>query len=149
MMKRFQFRLATLVRLRESVRDERRTQLADAVRVQAALDAQMQELRARQQEARALQAVPAGVVNVDQLLDAERYDLVLQVEQRRLEQQQATVAKEVDNRRQALVAADQDVRVLEKLRESQQQRVRTDDERQTMRELDEVAGRRAAEEVRR
>ena len=140
-MRPFQFRLATLLRLRESVRNERRMQLTDALRVESVLAEQAAELAREMGAARKAQVAPAGVVEVDRLIEAQRYELTLQMEQRRLEQQQATVATEVAQRRAALVTADQDVRSLEKLRESQMERWRADAERQVMKEMDEVASR--------
>jgi flagellar export protein FliJ len=49
-------------------------------------------------------------------------------------------------RREALVAADREVRTLEKLRESQHERFRREEETRETKRLDEVAGRRAAGE---
>jgi flagellar FliJ protein len=142
-MKQFKFRLATLVRLRESVRDERRGQLADALRVQTALEDQVTGLEQQLGEIRRSQASPAGPVDVDRLLAAQRYEVVLQFETRKLRGQLATLAVEVEKRRQALMIADQDVKVLEKLRERQLDRYRADAGQALMKEMDEIAGRQA------
>jgi flagellar export protein FliJ len=147
-MKPVQFRLTTLLRLREAVRDERRLLLADALRVEAALNEQAAELDRGIGDARKAQLAPAGIVDVDRLIAAQRYELTLEMERRRLGQQQANVAKEIDQRRSALVTADQDVRVLEKLRDTQAERWRAEHERQQMKEMDEVAGRSYALEGR-
>src|SRR5262245_26571193 len=135
-MKPFQFRLTTLLRLREAVRDERRLQLSDALRVEAALNEQAAELERGIGDARKAQLAPAGIVDVDRLIAAQRYELTLEMERRRLGQQQENVAKEINVRRSALVTADQDVRVLEKLRETQAERWRAEHERQQMKEMD-------------
>ena len=116
-MRKFQFRLDSLVRLREAVRDERRAQLAEAMRIQASLEGEMQQLRLKLDEARQMHTAPRGAVDIDRLLVAERYEMVLLVEKLQIETQQASMNAEVEKRRQALVWADQDVRVLEKLRE--------------------------------
>jgi flagellar protein FliJ len=146
-MKKFQFRLDSLVRLREAVRDERRSQLAEALRIQTSLEAEMQQLRAKLNEARQMHTAPRGAVDIDRLLVAERYEMVLLLEKHKLEQQQADVAVEVEKRRQALVWADQDVRVLEKLRETQFQRWRAGAEHDAMEHLDEIAGRLRPQEA--
>lgn len=140
-MKRFQFRLATLLRLREALRDERRAQLADAFRVEEVLTAQRGELAAQLQEARRQQTSLPGIVDVDRILAAQRHEAALMMEQNALDEQQAHVAAEIERRREALVAADQDVRVLEKLREAQFARWRGEEERQSIKMLDEVASR--------
>ena len=140
-MRRFQFRLATVARLREAVRDQRRGQLADALGVQGVLEEKISGLDRGLHEARQLQTAPVGPVDVDRLLNGERYELVLLAEKQALQLQLAKVTAEVLKRREALVAADQDVKALEKLRASQHETWRQDSERETMRELDEVAGR--------
>lgn len=140
-MRRFQFRLATVVRLREAVRDERRAQLADALAVQATLEEKLEGLQRDLDEARRLQTAPVGPVNVDRLLTGERYEVQLLAEQQTLKVQLSKVLTEVARRRAALVAADQDVRALEKLRASQHEAWRLDSDRELMRELDEAAGR--------
>jgi flagellar export protein FliJ len=146
-MKKFHFRLATLMRVREATRDECRAQLAEALRVQAALDDQAQELERTMREARESHRTPRGQVNVDRLMDAERYEIMLLVERKKLEAQQENVSKEVEKRRQALIWADQDVRVLERLRESETVQWRQSAERETMQQLDELAGRNRPQEV--
>lgn len=140
-MKKFSFRLQPLVRVREAVRDERRGQLAEALGIQAALAERRQALTNLLGEARLGHTAPAGRVDVDRLLDAERYEMLLLAESRQLAQQEASVAAEVEKRRQALVWADQDVRVLEKLRDAQRLRWQGAMAREEMNELDEIAGR--------
>ena len=145
-MARFQFRLATLLRLRELARDERRTQLAEAQRLIDQLQARRREIDVLLSEAQRLQAPPAGALDVDRLLNATRYELVLRAEQRALELQEASLAGEVEKRRQALVAANREVRSLELLREKQQERHAAEEEKQSHKELDEIAVRRYAGE---
>ena len=140
-MKRFQFRLATLLRLREAVRDERRGALAAAQRAADALAARMADVDQELSETRRQQTAPLGRVNVDPLVDAHRYELVLRVERQEVERQTALVAQEIERRRQALVEADADVKVLEKLRESQRQKALAEATRVEIKLLDEVAAR--------
>src|ERR1700691_4002226 len=99
-MKKFQFRLDSLVRLREAVRDERRAQLAEVLRIQAGLEAEMQQLRLKLDEARQMHTAPRGAVDIDRLLVAERYEMVLLLEKHKLEQQQTSMNAEVEKRRQ-------------------------------------------------
>ena len=51
------------------------------------------------------------------LLEAQRYQLALEAQARLLAEQAARLAEEVEVRRQAVVEADREVRVLDKLRE--------------------------------
>jgi flagellar export protein FliJ len=137
----FRFRLATLLRLRESDRDERRSHLADAQRAEDIVRARIAEIdgetsRLRGESARLSRP---GAVNVDVLMEINRFELLLVAERQAAVQQQKLVAEEVERRRLALVAADREVRVLERLRETQQERHRQDAERQERKQLDESA----------
>ncbi len=146
-MARFQFRLATLLKLREAFRDERRAQLAEALRLGDELQLRRDEIEELLREAQQSQAVSPGAFNVDRLLDATRYDVVLRVEKARLEGQQASVAAEIEKRREALVTADREVRSLELLRETQRERHNAEEETKARKELDEIASRRYAAEM--
>jgi flagellar export protein FliJ len=137
----FQFRLATLVRLREAWRDERRTHLADAQRAEqlileriAAIDEELSAARRQY-----LDAARARSINVDLLTDLARYELILKAQRQSADQQRQAVVAEVQKRRAALVAADRDVHVLEKLRETQQQRHGEQEALKEFKRLDELA----------
>lgn len=147
-MAKFQFRLATLLRLRESVRDERRNQLAQAMHADQLL---LERIGSLDEELGSLRtAVRAGAsgnaINLDRLLDAERYELVIKAERSAVQAQRETLKAELDRRREALVAADRDVRVLERLREVQSDRHRYEEEYRDARNLDEIAARRHRQE---
>lgn len=145
-MPAFQFRLRTLQRLREAARDERREQLADALRVDDALRAQFEELAEYRRTARRLQTLGTGPVDVDRLLEAQRYEAVVVAEMRHVEDQRRRVQEEIERRRAALVEADRDVRVLDKLREVRFAEHLAAEFAEETKLLDEAGGRRAAEE---
>jgi flagellar FliJ protein len=145
---KFKFRLATFERVCEAARDERRLQLAEALRLQESLDERSAELELELAEllSQAQQAARPGPVNVDRLINAQQYELVLRGEQQLLARQRSALDAEIERRREALIDADREVRTLEKLRESQQQRFRQEENAREMKLLDEVASRRVAEE---
>lgn len=144
-MVRDRFRLQTLLRLREAARDERRELLADALRVEAVLREQAARLEAELDGARRLQVLPAGPVDVDRLLAAQRFEATLRLEQQGLARQQAAVSQTIDERRAALVEADRELKVVEKLKSRHAERVAQDEARALVKRLDEVAGRQARE----
>ena len=144
---RFQFRLQTLLRLREAARDERREQLAEVMRIDDALRKQLTELEGLQSEARALQRLGVGRVDVDRLLEAQRYEAVVALEILHVERQRAAVAEEMNKRREALVEADREFKVLEKLREKRLQEHGAELRAQEMKVLDEAACRRKRAEA--
>ena len=139
------FRLATLLKLREQTRDERRRHLVEAQRAEDMLRQQMADLDAQLAAVRAEYGAAAapGRVLVDRLVDAQRYEIVLHTQRQERARQEQLLAAEVERRRAALLEADREVRVLEKLREKQQERQREEDARQEVKRLDEVASRRA------
>ena len=148
-MSKFKFRLATLLRLRESARDQRRSQLAEAYQAEEAI------LEQRRQVSDALadlmrecrEVAGPGELDLDRLLDARRYEVTLRAEHRDLTEKHEAVRAEVDRRRQALVEANRSVRVLELLRDRQLEQHREREKLRQIKELDEVANRTRLEEV--
>jgi flagellar FliJ protein len=137
----FRFRLATLLLLREADRDERRSHLADAQRAEdivrtriAGIDGELRQLRGE-----SARLSRPGTINVDELMEINRLELLLAAERQAAVQQQKLVAEEVERRRLALVAADREVRVLERLRDTQQERHRQEADRQERKQMDEAA----------
>ncbi len=149
-MPKFIFRLATLLRLRESARDERRQQLAQAYQAEELVRREEQrvenELAGLLDQAR--RAAGPGPIDVDAMLEAQRFEIVLKSQRRRLAGQREMVRAEIERRRQALVEANREVQVLERLRQRQAERHRDEENRRDILRIDEVAQRRAlAEEV--
>jgi len=142
-MAKFQFRLQTLLRLREADRQRRRGELAQAYRAEEILRQQRDFLAAEETEMRKRIQVASrpGPVQVDQLLDTHRYAIVLQARAKALEEQQARLLREIERRRQVLVEADREVRVLEKLRDRLLAQYRAEEAKQELKQLDEVAQR--------
>lgn len=140
-MRTFQFRMSTLLRLRVAERDQRRSDLAKALRAEVLLREEQERLLAEQrgviEQARRHKA--PGAANVDLLLQTHRYEVVLAARARELVAKLAQIAAESERRRQALVEADRQVRVLEKLRARQALNHRREQDRQETKQLDEMA----------
>ncbi len=142
-MARFKFRLNTLLRLREGTRDERRGQLAEAYQAdeiiadsQNKIQRELDDIRTRGR-----QAVAPGAIEIDRLLESQRYEVVLGAQKKHASEQRQKVQEEIQRRTDSLVEANRQVRVLEELREKQLQRHRQEQNRQEVKLLDEVAGR--------
>ena len=140
-MAKYSFRLASLLRLREATRDDCRQALAEVLREDDRLAQSLADVQARRaaQIADGQATVRPGLLNVERLRDAQRYQLSLQAEESGLHEQRAQLAGEIDRRRGALVTADTEVRALEKLREAGMERHRQEQERVEGQLLDEVA----------
>jgi flagellar FliJ protein len=145
-MSNFKFRLQTVLRLRRAVRDERRAELGRAQRAAEVLREQQERIAVEaienQDATRQLmtrQASSSGGVSVDGLLNAHRHALVLKSQSAQLAQQQKQVELEIAKRQAALVEADREVRVLEKLQEKGQIEHDLRELALEQRELDEIA----------
>jgi len=147
-MAKFKFRLATLLRLREATRGDRRTQLAQAYRADEIIQQQQDQLQQELEKvARQNRRTSApGPVDVDRLLEGQRYEVALRTQQSHARGQREAVAAEIERRREALVQANRGVRVLEELRQKQAQRHRQEENRLEIKQLDDVTQRRGAEE---
>jgi flagellar protein FliJ len=137
----FHFRLQTLLRLRIADRDQRRADLAKAFRAEEVLRAEVQEMAAEQQSlAERSQALKLpGAADVDRLLATHRYELLLAAKRKQLATQIEQVQAEVERRRLAVVEADRQVRVLDKLKERQAAAHRRQSDRQEAKLYDEMA----------
>ena len=95
----FHFRLQTLLRLRIAERDQRRAELAKAIRAEELLreeDAKLAEQQAEAAERRRLLKSP-GAADVDALLQTHRYEVVLAAQRRQLAAQISQVQAETES----------------------------------------------------
>ena len=138
-MTTFRFRLATLLKLRESDRRQRQVELAEAYQAERLLDDRMLDLanQLSEHKQRAKLAV-MGEVDVANILDLNRYELVLKMERASLAEQKQRVEAEIERRREAVVEADQQVRVLEKLRDRRLAEHELEEAKRELKQLDEV-----------
>jgi flagellar protein FliJ len=140
-MAKYKFRLATLQKVREATRDQQRASLAEAFRAEQVLAENRAQLVVEEQELRALQrsATDGRYLDVNRLLEAQRYELLLKAQSQELAKQALLLAAETERRRQALVEADREVRVLERLDERHRRAHTREAERAETKRLDEAA----------
>ncbi len=140
-MSSYRFRLSTLLRIRQNLRDECRQQLVEAERAEEIIITRIaqlnEELIVLRMHAQAVSG--PGRINIDRLLDAGRYEMMLKAERQAADDQRQAVAAEVERRRQALVEADREVKVLEKLRDQQLVRHRAEEAKREIKQLDATA----------
>jgi len=118
-MSTFKFRLETLLKMRSAERDQRRASLAEAEEATQILVDSIEAIDQEEEAARAHRAHTTGEVNVDILLSAHRYQMVLNMNRQQLQQQKKILDNAVEERLQLVVEADRKVRMLEKLKEKQ------------------------------
>jgi flagellar export protein FliJ len=133
------FRLRTLLRLRESERDDRRLDLARALEAERILERQIDQASDEIRGLDELQRIGSGPVDVEVQLEAARHKFVLRLHRESLLEKRVQVQAEIERRRQALVEADREVKKLEKLRDLQAQRFADEERKGEQKELDEIA----------
>jgi len=148
-MSTFKFRLATLLRLREMARDQRRAQLAEAYQAEEAILRERRRVSDHLSElmAECRASAAPGELDLDRLLDARRFEVTLRAEHQDLTEKHEAVRAEVDKRREALVESNRSVRVLELLRERQLEQHREREKVREIKQLDEIAGRVGGQEA--
>lgn len=140
-MARFQFRLKSLLNYRESLRDQCRQVLAQWLARDANLAAQETELILEREqqlsEIRAEQNQNAPL-NVDRLSNRRYRAGQLTVDMQAIARQRQELAQQIALCRQALVKADQGVKVLEQLSEKQWTEYRAEVEKREARDREEI-----------
>ena len=139
-MAKYQFRLATLQRLRETHRDELRTQLAEAYHAEQLLQQRVAAIHDEEAQLREAnrRSLADGKADVNRLLDGQRYAATLKGQLATLAEQHKMLAGEIEKRRQAVVEADKQVKVLEKLHDRQLASYRREQLLAEAKELDEI-----------
>ena len=142
-MSAFRFRFDSILRLREADRRQRRAELAEAFRAETLLTQQGEQIEREilEMKQRARVATAPGRVDIDQLLESQRYELILQSQSRLLAQRGRQLQEEIEKRREALVEADRAVRLLEKLRDQRLSQHVEQELKLEQKELDEIAQR--------
>lgn len=140
-MAKYKFRLATLQRLREARRNEHRAALAEAFRAEQMLAESQAEVAAETEAVRELRraATAEHYLDVNRVLEAQRYELLLKAQSQDLAKQAILLAAETERRRQTLVESDREVRALELLDERKQQEFNLEQQRHETKVLDEIA----------
>jgi flagellar export protein FliJ len=140
-MAKYKFRLNTLQKVREAHRDQQRASLAEAFRAEQVLAENRAQLIDEERELRELQrsAIEGQYLDVNRLLEAQRYELLLKAQGQELAKQAVLLAAEAERRRQTLVEADREVRVLELLDERHRRAHNRDEQRAETKRLDDVA----------
>lgn len=142
-MSNFRFRLQSIMRLRVRERDKAGQALQQA---QLAKQKLLDQARAIQEESdrqiTVRSAASLGQVDVQRVIDAQRYQLTLAESIRSLEGNITLIDEEIEKRRARLVVCEQEVRVLEKLEENQRDAWEAEQALRSQGRLDEWASHR-------
>jgi len=144
-MTAFRFQFDALLRLRKAERERCQALLAETLTSRRLLeDRRCQLERELEDQSRYTRAgVGPGPIDAASLARAGAYDASLRGQRAALVEEERLLTDEIERRRQALLEADRDERVLAKLRERRQQQHLADVARGEQNELDDVAARLA------
>ena len=116
------FRLATLLKIREQERDMAAKALQDVRMAIEKLDnAQLEIEQANRQMNEARKESSYGAINLNQILDAQRYQMVLAAQSAQIADHKGKLNQELERRQFALVQSQKAVKSLEKLRDQRTQ----------------------------
>jgi flagellar protein FliJ len=135
-MKPFRFRLHALLDIRKHARAQRQAELAEALDAERAVGEQISQLAAELATAR--QTLGLGSLAIAKLQESARWSSAVEARRQALEERQHELAGKIEECRAAVLDADREVRQLENLRSTQQQRWRASAELQASKELDEA-----------
>ena len=145
----FHFRLDAVMKLREQVRDERLEELGNAFEAERVLLDKISNITKELKDLRGVLpgSSTRGKIDMDKLLSVRRYEFQLMSQKRELEKHIQEIETEIERRRTAVVMADREVRVLEKISEKRQAEFDANQQRHENKILDEfVSGRRDPQE---
>lgn len=138
----YRFKLESVRRVRQARRDGLRGELADAYTAAEKLADERRrvgrELAAVR--ARLAEASRSPQLDVNRLLDAQRYELILKAQLQDLANKEAMVAQEIERRRDAVAEAEREVKVTDALDRAGRERHRTEAARAESKQMDELAG---------
>ena len=116
------FRLATLLKIREQERDMAAKALQDVRMAIEKLDnAQLEIEQANRQMNEARKESSYGAINLHQILDAQRYQMVLAAQSAQIADHKGKLNQELERRQFALIQSQKAVKSLEKLRDQRTQ----------------------------
>ncbi len=116
------FRLATLLKLRERDRDMAAKAVQDVYLAIGKLDTAQQEIdEANSQMNEARKQSSFGAINLNQILDAQLYQMVLSAQSAQIADHKGKLNQELERRQFALVQSQKAVKSLEKLRDQRSQ----------------------------
>jgi flagellar FliJ protein len=130
-MRPFHFRLNKVQHIRQSVREQRRLELLEAQQAEDHVSSQIADLQSELQslQSHARFAAAPGRLNIDDLRHTQRFERSLRGELQSAQTRRQALSAEVERRREAVVEADREVKVLDRLEEKQRAQYRIDQAR--------------------
>ena len=141
---KFKYRLAPLLKIRENIRAERQAELNKAYEAARIVETEIERVQKELVRNNELgrEAIQQGQISVDYLLALRRHEALLLAQQSQAQNDLEQIRQQIELRRAALMEADRDVKVLEKLREKMKTRHLQEEALLELKQMDEIAGQR-------
>ncbi|GHT45847.1 flagellar export protein FliJ [Planctomycetales bacterium] len=139
----FQFRLDPLITIRDNTLKERQGELAKAYEAHAKVEEWMQEVQktlTENTESMRQAIQKGGAIDVNYLLGVQRQEMFLKSERTRFEGMMKEIDEEIEKRRQAVMQANKELKIVEKLKEKRYEKYISEENLKESKMLDEVAG---------
>ena len=141
----FNFRLEPLITIRDNVLKECQAELAKAYEARRKLEEYLQDierlLTEGTEKARSLMQT-GQKVNVEYLLGIRRQEMFLRANQNQLLKDIQTIDEEIERRRAAVIAANKNLKIVEKLKEKRYEKYLEEENKAETKAMDETAGNR-------
>ena len=141
----FKFRLDPLITFRDNVLKERQAELAKAHEARRILEEDRQGIDRQLADGivAARSAIQEGqTVDVNALLGFRRQEIFLRADRDRLTQMMGEIDKEIEKLLAAVVEANKELKIVEKLKEKQYEKYLSEESKTEMKIMDELAGNR-------
>ena len=138
----FTFRLDPLISIRDNVLKEKQAALAQAYEARRIKEDERVEVEqnivGNLQSAR--EAMQSGKIDVNFLLGVRRHEMFLLVQLEEVRQQIVMIEEEIERRHQAVIEANKELKIIEKLKDKKREQYIAEENRKEIREMDEIAG---------
>ena len=145
----FKFRLTPILKIRENVRRERQAELVKAQEAEVIVLEKIAEIKQKRVDLK--DAVRSKIqekkINVDFMITSRRHEAFLIAQQTQIEEKLEILRKEIEKRREALLEADKEVQVMEKLRDKQKEQYETQQRAMETVLMDEIGSQKAARKI--
>ena len=139
----FKYSLAPLLKIRENVRAEKQAELNKAYEAARIVEDELERVRSEYAHSleQGFRAAQQEQIDVNYLLNLRRHQAYLITQQEHATKQLEEIRQEIERRRIALMEADREVKVLEKLREKMKAKHLQEEALADQKQMDEIAGR--------
>jgi len=139
----FTFRLDPLITIRDNALKECQAELAKAYHARRIIEDALQDVEKQLAEgiAATRKLMQAGqTVNVEYLLSFRRQEMFLRANEADLKQKMEMIDEEIERRRALVVAANKELKIVEKLKEKRYEKYLEEENKAEMKIMDEIAG---------